>query len=761
MIRSSLRFVTRTDTEAGVRAVSVGVFLYIALMLSSVAGVRAQTLPASRPSLATSDVTWTTLGRDENDSMPIGNGDLAANVWTEQNGDIVLLIAKSDAYTEQGALVKLGRIRIHLIPNPLSDGHPFTQVLTLEDGSVSMKSGQSSARVWVDANHPALHLEVHLEHAGTFQAKMEDWRAGKGDTILPIEKDQISWYHFNAKSMYPDVLEKEHLKDTSPVSSDPLLHRCFGAALLGPGLVGGGEQTLKATAPGKDFRLDLVALTERNVQSAPVWKSNLDTLVKEANPVNLQPAWAAHQQWWEQFWNRSWIDVSGNEDAKKVTQGYTIQRYMMAASSRGELPAKFNGGLFTVGHDMAKDGRNTDADHNPDFRAWGDSYWNQNNRLLYWPLVTTGDYDLLQPWFHMYLNALPLATLRAQTYYQHPGALFPETMYFWGLPNLHDFGTDNASNDIQSTWQRYHIQGSLEVALEMLDYYDATGDAAFAKKSLVPFADAVVTFYDRHYPRDAKGKILMAPAQSLETYQLIAVNPTPDIAGLDAVLPRLLALPQQLTTDEQRTAWARTLKELPPIAVGRTMNGKTPPLGQGDPTGTPVILPAEKYGKTSNKENPELYVAFPYRLFGVGKPNLELAQNTFAARRSPQSICWGQDGTEAAVLGLTSVARQVVTSEFTDYGNQRFSWFWYKGNDWIPDLDDGGSGMITLQLMLMQTDGKRIQLLPAWPNDWTADFKLHAPYETTVEGHVEHGHVTKLLVTPLSRAKDVVVVTAK
>jgi hypothetical protein len=60
--------------------------------------------------------------------------------------------------------------------------------------------------------------------------------------------------------------------------------------------------------------------------------------------------------------------------------------------------------------------------------------------------------------------------------------------------------------------------------------------------------------------------------------------------------------------------------------------------------------------------------------------------------------------------------------------------------------------------MLMQCDGKRIQLLPAWPGDWTADFKLCAPYQTTVEGHVEGGKVTRLKVVPASRAKDVVVV---
>jgi hypothetical protein len=53
---------------------------------------------AQAPSVvAHNDVTWTTLGTNENDSMPIGNGDLAANVWTEQNGDLVMLISKADA----------------------------------------------------------------------------------------------------------------------------------------------------------------------------------------------------------------------------------------------------------------------------------------------------------------------------------------------------------------------------------------------------------------------------------------------------------------------------------------------------------------------------------------------------------------------------------------------------------------------------------------------------------------------------------------
>lgn len=110
-------------------------------------------------------------------------------------------------------------------------------------------------------------------------------------------------------------------------------------------------------------------------------------------------------------------------------------------------------------------------------------------------------------------------------------------------------------------------------------------------------------------------------------------------------------------------------------------------------------------------------------------------------------------------MGLTAVAKKTAIDEFTNFGDQRFSWFWEAGHDWIPDLDNGGTGMITLESMLMQSDGKRIQLLPAWPGDWTVDFKLHAPYQTTVEGHVESGKITNLRVTPQSRTKDVVFVS--
>ena len=64
--------------------------------------------------------------------------------------------------------------------------------------------------------------------------------------------------------------------------------------------------------------------------------------------------------------------------------------------------------------------------------------------------------------------------------------------------------------------------------------------------------------------------------------------------------------------------------------------------------------------------------------------------------------------------------------------------------------------MIGLQEMLMQTDDKKIYLFPAWPHDWDVSFKMHAPYQTTVEASFKDGKVISLQVTPAERAKDVV-----
>ncbi len=77
--------------------------------------------------------------------------------------------------------------------------------------------------------------------------------------------------------------------------------------------------------------------------------------------------------------------------------------------------------------------------------------------------------------------------------------------------------------------------------------------------------------------------------------------------------------------------------------------------------------------------------------------------------------------------------------------------------DWVPDMDQAGTFLIGLQEMLMQTRDSSIHLLPAWPDDWDVNFKMHAPYQTTVEGTVSGGKLTRLKVIPNNRIKDVMI----
>ncbi len=117
---------------------------------------------------------------------------------------------------------------------------------------------------------------------------------------------------------------------------------------------------------------------------------------------------------------------------------------------------------------------------------------------------------------------------------------------------------------------------------------------------------------------------------------------------------------------------------------------------------------------------------------------------------------WRQDDIFMAYLGLTDEAREYLVGRARSHDRgERFPAFWGPNYDWTPDQDHGGILMKAVQAMLMQTEGHDIFLLPAWPEDWDADFKLHAPERTVVEGTVRNGKLETLKVTPEARRKDV------
>jgi len=428
------------------------------------------------------------------------------------------------------------------------------------------------------------------------------------------------------------------------------------------------------------------------------------------------------------------------DEAVFVSQMYHLQRFVTACSGRGRYPIKFNGSIFTVPL--------PDDKSDPDYRRWGPGYWWQNTRLPYYAMTAAGDYDLMQPLFRMYADdLLGLCKYRTQRYCGHEGAFYPECIYFWGAIFSETYGWkpwDQREDKLQeSGWHKWEWVGGLELCWLMLDYYEHTQDRAFLERTLLPFAHEILTFFDQHYPTNAEGKLVMHPSQALETWWE-CTNPMPELAGCQAVADRLLALPTDAVPAAEREFWQR-------------LRGKLPPLPRREVEGRLALAPAEKFDKKRNIENPELYAVFPFRLVALGRPDVEQAVLALNHRWDRGHAGWRQDDVFMAYLGLADDVRKAVVSRARRHdATSRFPAFWGPNYDWTPDQCHGGVLCTTLQSMLLQTDGKRIFLLPAWPKDWNADFKLHAPRQTVLEGQVRDGKLTELEVTPADRRQDIV-----
>ena len=442
-----------------------------------------------------------------------------------------------------------------------------------------------------------------------------------------------------------------------------------------------------------------------------------------------------------------YVGTTNQEEQKKavsVTNGYILQRYMNASSGRGNSPIKFNGSIFTVDTEsLPGDFNGFDAD----YRRWGGPYWWQNTRLPYWSMLESGDFELMKPLFNMYSDALPLRKLATEEYYNHKGAFFPETMYFWGTYVDANYGrnrTGLSPGMTENEYIRYYWQNGLEISLMMLDYYSFTKDQSFLSETLLPVVSEILDFYDFHWTRDDQGKIHFDPAMSLETYKE-AVNPLPEIVGIRKVCSELLKLSDTAIMNSQKEQWRRLIDELPEVPM-HTIDGDW------------VLSPAHEYSGKQNTENPELYAIFPYRAYGVGKSDLEMARKTFDRRTSKETGGWQQNAIKAAYLGLTEEAAGLTTTNFNNSNSSyRFPAMWGPNYDWTPDQDHGTVAMIALQRMLLQYDNDEIHLLAAWPVEWDVEFRLYAPEETIVGCKVRNGEIVSLQVTPESRRKDIVI----
>lgn len=736
------------------------------------------------------NVVWESPSKDHTGQMPIGNGDMAAGVCAIADGDLYLLLAKNDAYTYNGDIFKTGRIRIRLTPNPFKNGLPFRQTLDLPTGSIRIEAGGASIRIWADARRNVCHVqidspkEIDVAAAPEFWKRFDDCvyntsRAPIDPPTQDVRVDRknhiISYYAVGDRSVFPAEMkyyDVEHLIGKIP---DPYRFNTFGNLLESPQLkLVGGE--LRGRGKRLDIRIHSLC---KQIPRPADWIQAIEA--EAARPIEANKSWAAHCRWWSAFWDRSWIVASDNtlpadqrekllgeaptgkrteaDGAALAAQGYNVFRYLMACQSRGRVQTKFNGGLFTQPlrygkrkpriHAGAQLADGTWLSHE-DAREWGRRYTYQNQRLLYWPMLMAGDFDLMEPFFDYYVNVLPVRKAITKAWFGHAGAYYRENIEPTG--GERDCGrtgkppkTPPGENRGKGYYHSYYFTCGLETVAMMADYARYTGDVKFGNEVLAPFAREVLLFFDKHYPRDEAGQIRIDPGMVLETFW-IAVNAAPDVSGLHYCIDELLAL--QAGTPADQAAW-------------RTMKAELPPVHLREVGGQKAIAPALEWSHKKNAENGELYPVFPFRRFGLGLGSADIVRQTMKHRTSKNAFgykCWTQDQIHWAYAGDAAEAAAGLEHRYRHASAQcRFPLYGSRGPDSCPDFDHFGAGSTALQRMLVQEAGDKILLLPAWPARWDADFKLHLGRRTVLQGKVDKGKLVQWDITPPSRKKDVTV----
>jgi len=765
------------------------------LLLMIFSGVSTYSQPVQ---LNQCNVVWDSQSQNSSESMPCGGGNIGLNVWVE-NGDVLFYIAKSGFFDENNGLLKAGRIRLKLNPNPFVGGK-FRQELKLKDGFVQIdgiKDGlNAQVKIWVDVFRPVVHVEVIASRKITIEAGYESWRFVNREVRKPegfansykwavpdglqtlkdeigFENNGVLFYHRNQEPTVFDVTVKQQgMNAVKDQLLNPLKNRTFGGLMQSTNMVSAGNYLgkyldteykgwlLKSKSAAQKHSFEIV-LNCAQTESLDSWKKQLQSIVLE-NQKNKKVVHAKTLDWWHQYWDRSFVFIGDQQDSNpeawKAGRNYQLFRYMLACNAFGDYPTKFNGGLFTV------DPVFTDATRNftPDFRNWGGgTFTAQNQRLVYFPMLKSGDFEMMKPQFDFYLRILRNAELRSEVYWGHKGACFTEQIENFGLPNCSEYSWERPANFDKgmefNAWLEYEWDTSLEFCLMMLETerYVSKDISAY-----LPFIESCLTFFDQHYQYlaaqrgiktlDSDGHLVLYPGSACETYKM-ATNSTSTIAGLKTVLNRLLELPSTYLSDIQKEKWQNMLKRIPPIST-RICEGFT------------TIAPAKSWERINNVEVPQLYPVFPWGIYGFGKPNPEIALNTWnhdpEAIKFRSHVGWKQDNIFAARLGLTEEAARLNFLKLQDSG-RRFPAFWGPGFDWVPDHNWGGAGMIGIQEMLLLVDGDKIHLFPAWPKDRDVYFKLHAPKNTTIEAKLKAGKIEFLKVFPEERRKDIVSIFQK
>lgn len=756
-----------------------------------------QGFPVSGPDyqqlVSTADLVYNQPVKRSEAGMPVGNGHMGSLVWTSPTSmkfqlnrvDVFANNSASNSFYERHTdyCNGVGFVDIDFVDfgEDVFTDEDFRQQLSCYEGVISTegKGIKTEALAWHEQDVIAVKVEDNRQNPVAININLRMLReavAKKGNHSA-ISELKLA----DGKIVLTQTFKEDNFY-------------CASAVVIGVSdrdsktrLPNESEAQLSVEPGNGSFTVYTASAASFDTSVNVVEKAILQ--LEAARKKGFEALYASNKAWWKDFWSKSHLQLQSNDGkAALIQQHYYYYLYVMASSSRGSYPAKFNGMLWNTGGDA---------------RKWGALYWGANQSCLYNALFPTNHIELMDPMFNMYSLAYGAMEEAADQQWGSKGVFIPETMSFDGfsaMPEsiaaemrelyLNRKKWDDRSAEFEtyartklpfhSRWNwkkdegwkegvwRISHKGSgqfghvthifsrgAKLAYQYWQRYEYTQDENWLRERAYPMIRGVAEFY-HHFPnlkKEADGKYHIRYVNDNESVWA-GHNTHEEISSMMAILLVAIKAAEILKTDAPlRQEWQEIFDNLSPLPESTSDNG----TDNSRVTWIKSLQPVEhgNSGALPDGNTMPMWFFDLCTLESTDSTRMQIARNTFDAffpnglnEETPVYVL-SKLAAAGTLLGRQDAARylipnQIKTAEIEVLPNRMDLREGFQTNS-IQRL---GRAADALHNALCQSvppsPGKDpvIRLFPAWPGEWDASFKLLCRGGFLVSTSMQGGKIT-------------------
>ncbi|WP_222536440.1 glycosyl hydrolase family 95 catalytic domain-containing protein [Pedobacter polysacchareus] len=393
--------------------------------------------------------------------------------------------------------------------------------------------------------------------------------------------------------------------------------------------------------------------------------------IQHFRKVKLPAALAAHQKWWHQFYQQSFISIPD----QRMESFYWIQLYKLASATRANLPM-----IDLMG---------------PWFNSktpWPGVWWNLNTQLTYSPIFTANHLELGKSLFNTLNSNLQNLINNVPEPWRKDAAAIGRISGYDLVAPLVEENKENGQFELGNlTWAMFYYY----------QYYAYSKDKEELEQHIYPLLKRSVNHLLYHLKKDEQG-ILHLPSSFSPEYKY-AEDANYALSSLRWGLLTLIDLnKKEGFQDADLGKWEEVMKNLVPYPVNET----------GLMIGKDVSL------TSSHRHYSHLMMIYPYHLITpLNVSNQALIEKSLNHWLSLKGALQGYTFTGAAsinaMMGKGDRAYDLLNQLFDQY-LQPNTLYQESG----PVIETPLSAATSIQELLIQSWGNKIRIFPAIPEIW-------------------------------------------